>query len=167
MKVKFQFLLKEATKDTGPIGQFECHGFIFVAEILKKESSFFKENEEYDLDVKFYCHHIFGVYKNEEEFYKEHENINPESFIPVGGFPSDPKDMSWEPTPINWINSTVREVIDNDSIGAPDYLIFFEGSLLGLELDQVLCDKENKYRPTFAVNDIVSGIYWAEVSVEE
>ena len=167
MKVRFSHLVSNASEGCGPIVQFMSDGFVFVGELINCTPEDFKEDKEYTVDVKFFCHHVYGLYSNAEDFQKDNEGMAEESYIPVGAFPADPTDKSWEPSPMNWINSTVKEIVDSESVGAPDFLILFEGSVNGLIIDQVIDDEWGEYKDAVTVGTIVSGLYWAEVRLED
>lgn len=167
MKVRFSHLVADKSEDCGPIVQFMSDGFVFVGELINCTPEDFKEDKEYTVDVKFFCHNVYGLYSNAEDFQKDNEGMAEESYIPVGAFPADPTDKSWKPSPMNWINSTVKEIVDSASVGAPDYLILFEGSVGGLIIDQVINDEWDEYKENVTVGTIVSGLYWAEVRLED
>lgn len=167
MKVRFSHLVANESEDCGPIVQFMSDGFVFVGELINCTPEDFKEDKEYTVDVKFFCHNVYGLYSNAEDFQKDNKGMAEESYIPVGAFPADPTDKSWKPSPMNWINSTVKEIVDSASVGAPDYLILFEGSVGDLIIDQVINDEWDEYKENVTVGTIVSGLYWAEVRLED
>ena len=139
MKAKLINILEPSDGKIGDIVVFEMGGFHFVAELKDCSSRDFPFNKEIDIDIKFYCHEIIGVYKSEEEFHKDVKSMNTESMIPVGSFPPNDDDMdNFRPSPMNFINSVVDEIVDNNLLGAPDNFIFFEGKMMGLMLDQCL-----------------------------
>lgn len=167
MKVRFSHLVSNGNEECGPIAQFTSDGFVFVGELVDCNPEDFKEDKEYNVDVKFFCHEVYGLYKNAEDFQKDNKGMAEESYIPVGAFPADPTDTSWKPSPMNWINSTVKEIVDSASVGAPSYLILFEGNVINHELDQAIDDMWGEYKENITVGTIVSGLYWAEVRLEE
>ena len=122
-------------------------------------------NKEYEVDVKFYCHCIHGIYQNVEEFYEDNPSMAEESYIPVGAFPADFDNKDWKPSPMNYINSTVDEVVDNALVGAPENFVLFYGKAEGTKLDQILffqkVEEKEKVEPGYTV----SGTYWAELQL--
>ena len=157
--------IKSASEKVGPIAQFESNGFIFVAELKNCDIEDFQEEKEYEVDVKFYCHCIHGIYQNVEEFYEDNPGMAEESYIPVGAFPADFDNKDWKPSPMNYINSTVDEVVDNALVGAPENFVLFYGKAEGTKLDQILffqnVEEKEKVEPGYTV----SGTYWAELKL--
>ena len=167
MKVKLMFPVKSADEETGAIAQFDSDGFVFVAELMNCNAEDFSEDKEYEVDLTFYCHGIYGIYKNVEEFHKDNPDMAEESYIPMGAFPANPDDKNWKPSPMNYINSTVEEVVDNDAIGAPDNLVLFYGKAGGQRLDQVLFYQTPEEKDEVKPGYIVSGAYWVELKLIE
>ena len=166
MKAKLINVLRRSDDKIGDIVLFQNDILQFVAELKECDANDFKEGVEYEIDAKFYCHEIIGVYQNEEDFHKDVESMNVESIIPVGSMPME-ENADFEPSPMNFINTVVDEVIDNALLDAPDNFVFFEGRLFGFRLDQCLYFEDPDARIELAVGDIVSGIYWAEVYLDE
>ena len=158
-------VIKEGDEMTGDIVQFRSDDFIFVAELTNCKAKELKEEEEYEADLTFFCHQVIGVYKNEEEFHKENENMASESYIPVGAFPANPDDQNFRPSAFNYINSIVKRMEPNEKHGAPDNYIMFVGKIYNKELDEIL------YYPTIEEKDdvqegyIVSGMFWIELDI--
>ena len=167
MKVKLIKLIKEADSNTRDIATFDSNGFIFVAELMNCSTNDFIENKEYEVDVKFYCHKVCGIYKDEKEFHKKEKSMDTESFIPMGSFPANPNDKNWLPSALNYINSIVSEVVDNASVNVPENLVLFYGRLLGQQIDQILYYPNVKDKVDIKVNDIISCVYWAELDKVE
>ena len=88
-----------------------------------------------------------------------------ESYIPMGAFPANPEDKDWKPSPMNYINSTVDEIVDNATIGAPENFVLFYGKVGGQRLDQIIyyptVEEKEEIKPGY----IVSGAYWAELKL--
>ena len=166
MKVRFMNLVSDKKEKMGPIAQFDSNGFVFVAELMNCDASSFEDGKEYEADVKFYCHKIYVIYKNEEEFHKDHSSIAEQSYFPVGSFPANPDKKDWEPSPINIINSIVDEVVDNEIIDAPDNLVLFYGKLYENTVDQALYYESAEEKDDVQAGYIVSGLYWAELILE-
>ena len=165
MKVKLMMLLKKADEETGDIAQFISDGFIFVAELKNCSAEDFKDDKECDVDLTFFCHKICGVYKNSEEFHEVEKSMNEESYIPMGAFPADPEDKDWRPSPMNYINSTVFEVVDNKKYNAPDNLTLFIGQIGAKHIDQILYYPTSEEKDEIHEGYIVSGIYWIELEI--
>ena len=163
MKTKLMMLIKSADEKTGTIAQFDSNGFVFVAELMNCDINDFSEDKEYEVDVKFFCHHIYGIYKNTKEFQEDNPNMSEESYIPMGAFPPDPEDKDWEPSPINYINSVVTEVVDNKTVNAPENYVLFYGRAGGEKLDQILYYQTIEEKEEVKPGYIVSGAYWAEL----
>lgn len=165
MKVRLMHSVKSADEETGPIAQFDSDGFIFVAELMNCNADDFQEGKEYEVDVTFYCHAIYGIYKNKEDFHNDNPSMAEESYIPMGAFPANPEDKDWKPSPMNYINSTVDETVDNASVGAPENFVLFYGKVGGQRLDQIIyyptVEEKEEVKPDY----IVSGAYWAELNL--
>ena len=165
MKVKLMHQVKPlADEQTGPIAQFMSNGFVFVAELMNCSVEDFKEDKEYEVDVKFYCHEICGIYKTSEEFQKENPDMAEQSYIPIGAFPASQEDKNWRPSPMNYINSVVDEVVDNAIIDAPENLVLFYGKINDEDkIDQVLYYRNHEDKDEVKSGYIISGVYWAEL----
>lgn len=166
MKIKLMHSVSPATEKTGPIAQFQSDDFIFVAELMNCDVDSFEEGKEYEADVKFYCHEIYGIYKDEEEFHKDNPNMAEQSYIPVGAFPVSKDDKNWKPSPMNLINSIVGEVVDNEVVDAPNNLVLFYGKVYDKTIDQVLYYETEEDKADVKAGDIVSGLYWVELILE-
>ena len=168
MKVKLMMLVKEADEEVNEVAQFESDGFIFVAELMNCHAKDFEMGKEYEVDLSCYCHAIYGVYKTYEEFQKEHNGMAKESFIPVGAFPASEKHIEeWKPSPMNYINSVVKDVVDNEIYQTPENYILFHGKVLDKTLDQILYYENIDEKDVVEPGYIVSGLYWIELTKEE
>lgn len=165
-KIKCLFKVKEADEETNDIGQFEMDGVIFVAELMNMSINDLVENEEYEGKVVFYGHKLCGVYDNEEDFHKGEGNMAVESFIPVGAFSANPDDKNWRPSPMNYMNSTIVEVVPDGAIGQPKEYLLFTGKIEGVELDQCFYFHNLEDKPAIKPGQIISGVYWAELTLK-
>ena len=166
MKAEFMMKVCEGNEDIGDIAQFMSGNFVFVAELKDCNLGDFEEGKEYDLDVTFFGHRLDGIYKTEEEYRKHNGSMAPESCIPCGAFPAGVTDKNWEPSPMNIINSRVKERVYPRDMGWDDvnYLLFY-GEIFGVQIDQVYRYDNEEDIPPLANGDIVSGLYWAEVKL--
>ncbi len=165
MKVKLMYLVKPASEKVGPIAQFDSDGFVFISELMNCTEKDFEEGKEYEANVNFFCHEICGIYLNAEEFHADNPSMAEESYIPVGAFPANPEDKNWEPSPMNYINSTVKEIVDNETVDAPDNLVLFYGEVNGLQLEQILFYESAEEKDNIQPGYIMSGVYWAELKL--
>jgi len=163
MKVRLMYLVKPKSEKVGPIAQFDSDGFVFVAELMNCTEKDFVDDQEYEANVTFFCHKVYGIYLNAEEFQADNPSMAEESYIPMGAFPANPEDKNWKPSPINYINSTVKEVADNEKIGAPENLVVFYGEVEGQRLKQVLFYESKEEKDELKPGYIMSGMYWAEL----
>lgn len=161
MKVKLMHQVQEANEELGALAQFESNGFVFVAELKDCDIKDFEQDKEYDVDVKFFGHAVYGIYKNEEDFHNDNPEMAEQSYIPVGAFPAEEDD--WEPSPMNLINSIVTGLEDNVKVGAPDNMVLYYSDINGVQLDMCFWYEEAEQKDDIKVGDIVSGLFWAEL----
>ena len=166
-KIRYLFKVKDEDEQTHAIGQFDMDGVIFVAELMNKDINELVEGEEYEGRVVFYGHEFSGVYDNEEDFQKEQGNMAAESFIPMGAFPADPDNKNWKPSPMNYMNSIISEVVPDEKIGQPKELLVLTGKIMGVELDQCFYFYNLEEKPTIKPGQIISGVYWAELTLKD
>ena len=165
-KIKYLFKVKDADEETRDIGQFEMDDVIFVAELMNKNINGLVENEEYEGSVIFYGHEFCGVYDNEEDFRKEQGNMAAESFIPMGAFPANPEDKNWKPSPMNYMNSTIVDVVPDGAIGQSEEYLFFTSKIMETELNQCFFFPNLEEKPNVKPGQIISGVYWAELTLK-
>ena len=163
MKVKLMHQVQEANEELGAVAQFESNGFVFVAELKDCDIKDFEQDKEYEVNVTFYGHAVYGVYKNEEEFQEDNPGMAETSYIPVGAFSVNPDDKDWEPSPMNLINCIVSALEDNAKVGAPDNLVLFYSNIEGQEVDMCLWYQSSELKDDVQPGYIVSGLYWAEL----
>lgn len=166
-KIRYLFKVKDEDEQTHAIGQFDMGGVIFVAELMNKDINELVEGEEYEGRVVFYGHEFSGVYDNEEEFQKEQGCMAAESFIPMGAFPADPDNKNWRPSPMNYMNSIISEVVPDGKIGQPKELLILTGKIMGVELDQCFYFPNVEEKPDVKPGQIISGVYWAELRLKK
>lgn len=161
MKARLMMKIKDATEKCGEIVQVESDDLVFVAELKNCTSADLKEDEEIDVDVKFFCHNLYGTYKSEEEYEEENKGMAVMSYMPIGAMPE--MMGNGEPSPMNYLNMVVDEIVDNEEIGAPEQLLLLYGNIYDSKLDVIIKydDPEEKYG--VEPGDIVSGAFWAEL----
>lgn len=163
-KVKFLMKVKELDDETNDIGEFITEdGFVFVAELMDSNVNDLVPDKEYDVRVFFYGHELDGVFDNEEEFHKVNPTMDKESFIPIGAFPANEDDKDWRPSPMNYINSIVDEVIPEGALGQEPEMLLFGAKVGDTKLDQCFYFPDVERKPILKVGQIISGCYWAEL----
>ena len=169
MKAKLMFMVQEAGTAFGTIAQFISDGFAFVAELKECSIEDFIKDKEYEVSVHFFCQDIYGIFEDEEDYYKNETGMSSESNIPVGAFNPTPEEKGWKPSPFNLINSKVIEIKDSSRINKflPGKVSLFIGKVNGKEIEQSIYWQKKETAKDVKIGNIVSGIYWAELKLVE
>ncbi len=164
-RVKLVRRVKTADKYTNDIAEFKCDDFTFVAEIMNHQMNDLAFDQEYRVRVFFYGHALCDLYDSEKDFKKKNPGMDKEVAIPVGAYPLNPNIKNWRPSALNYINSTVVEVVPNGKYQQPDNYLLLTSKVGDVCFDQSFIYGSVLERPLVNEDQIITGIYWAELEI--
>ena len=163
--VKFLNRVKSADKETNDIGLFACGGFVFSAEIMNYSLKDLSVDKVYTARVFFHGRQLCELFDTEQEFLMKYPKLKKDRCFPIGAHNVNPANTQWKPSALNLIYSKVFEVAHNNDKDLPNNCLLMTSDVNGVLVYQLFVYGDVLEKPVLNEDQVVSGIYWAQLEI--